>query len=78
METQVQGPFRRWVHGYHFTAAEGGFNREAVAEGYSIDSRSIQRGQLFFAVRGERLDGHDFVEAALAAGALSETRGLAE
>src|SRR5437588_2501353 len=53
------------------TAAEGGFNREAVAEGYSIDSRSIQRGQLFFAVRGERLDGHDFVEAALAAGALA-------
>ena len=33
--------------------------------GYSIDSRTLQPGDLFFAVRGERLDGHDFVEAAL-------------
>ena len=38
----------------------------AVASGYSIDSRTIQPGELFFAVQGERLDGHDFVEAALA------------
>lgn len=37
--------------------------------GYSIDSRTLRPGELFFAVRGERLDGHDFVLAALAAGA---------
>src|SRR5271169_6504408 len=37
--------------------------------GYSIDSRTIAPGELFFAVRGERFDGHDFVEAALARGA---------
>ncbi len=49
----------------------GDVNAEAWAEGYSIDSRSIQRGQLFFAVKGERLDGHDYVEAALAAGAVA-------
>ena len=36
--------------------------------GYSIDSRTLQPGELFFAVRGERLDGHDYVEAALAQG----------
>ena len=30
--------------------------------GYSIDSRTVQPGELFFAVKGERLDGHDFVE----------------
>jgi UDP-N-acetylmuramoyl-tripeptide--D-alanyl-D-alanine ligase len=35
------------------------------AQGYSIDSRSIKPGELFFAVKGERLDGHDYVEAAL-------------
>ncbi|MCZ6489546.1 MAG: UDP-N-acetylmuramoyl-tripeptide--D-alanyl-D-alanine ligase [Acidobacteria bacterium] len=39
------------------------------ATGYSIDSRTIQPGELFFAVQGQRLDGHDFVPAALAAGA---------
>jgi UDP-N-acetylmuramoyl-tripeptide--D-alanyl-D-alanine ligase len=50
--------------------AAGSFNPEAVAAGYSIDSRNIQPGELFFAVKGERLDGHDYVEAALAAGAV--------
>jgi UDP-N-acetylmuramoyl-tripeptide--D-alanyl-D-alanine ligase len=39
--------------------------------GYSIDSRTVQSGELFFAVRGERLDGHDFVAAALARGAVA-------
>jgi UDP-N-acetylmuramoyl-tripeptide--D-alanyl-D-alanine ligase len=52
------------------TSATGEFDRDASAEGYSIDSRSIKPGELFFAVRGERLDGHDFVEQALAAGAI--------
>ncbi|MGB6742586.1 MAG: UDP-N-acetylmuramoyl-tripeptide--D-alanyl-D-alanine ligase [Terracidiphilus sp.] len=42
-----------------------------VACGYSIDSRTVQPGELFFAVRGERLDGHDFVAAALARGAVA-------
>ena len=46
------------------------FDRERVATGYSIDSRTLQPGELFFAVRGERLDGHDFVDAALAKGAV--------
>ncbi|MGB9406408.1 MAG: UDP-N-acetylmuramoyl-tripeptide--D-alanyl-D-alanine ligase [Terracidiphilus sp.] len=36
-----------------------------VACGYSIDSRTVAVGELFFAVRGERLDGHDFVSAAV-------------
>ena len=53
-----------------FMRATGSFNPEAVAVGYSIDSRTIQPGELFFAVRGERLNGHEYVEAALAAGAV--------
>ena len=39
--------------------------------GYSIDSRTAHPGDLFFAVRGERLDGHDYVAAALARGAVA-------
>src|SRR5580658_5425418 len=54
-----------------FMPATGDFNAEAVATGYSIDSRTLQPGELFFAVRGERLDGHDYVEAALAKGAIA-------
>ncbi|MGA7565990.1 MAG: UDP-N-acetylmuramoyl-tripeptide--D-alanyl-D-alanine ligase [Terriglobales bacterium] len=43
----------------------------ALAQGYSIDSRTIEPGELFFAVKGERLDGHDFVEQALGRGAIA-------
>ena len=39
--------------------------------GYSIDSRTVGEGELFFAVRGERLDGHNFVESALKRGAVA-------
>jgi UDP-N-acetylmuramoyl-tripeptide--D-alanyl-D-alanine ligase len=42
-----------------------------VAHGYSIDSRTVAAGELFFAVRGERLDGHDYVAAALERGAIA-------
>ena len=42
-----------------------------LATGYSIDSRTIAPGELFFAVRGERHDGHDYVSAALERGALA-------
>src|SRR5579871_4118300 len=44
---------------------------DEVAQGYSIDSRSVEIGQLFFAVKGERLDGHDYVAAALEKGAVA-------
>ena len=42
-----------------------------VASGYSIDSRTIAPGELFFAVRGDRLDGHDFVAAAFERAAIA-------
>src|SRR5215470_1890509 len=54
-----------------FISAQGDFPREDIAHGYSIDSRTVGNGELFFAVKGERLDGHDFVPAALAQGALA-------
>jgi UDP-N-acetylmuramoyl-tripeptide--D-alanyl-D-alanine ligase len=37
--------------------------------GLSIDTRTIQPGEAFFAIQGENRDGHDFVEAALKAAA---------
>jgi UDP-N-acetylmuramoyl-tripeptide--D-alanyl-D-alanine ligase len=40
-----------------------------VVRGLSIDTRSIRPGEAFFAIQGENRDGHDFVEAALKAGA---------
>jgi len=37
--------------------------------GISIDSRTLAKGDAFFAVQGENRDGHDFVDNALKAGA---------
>ena len=54
-----------------FIAAAGNFPSEDVALGYSIDSRTITPGELFFAVKGDRFDGHDFVSAALSNGAVA-------
>ena len=37
--------------------------------GFSIDTRTLKPGDLFFAIPGERFDGHAFVSSAAAAGA---------
>lgn len=51
----------------------------ARSNGWSIDSRSVAAGDIFFAIRGERFDGHAFTKSALDRGALaavvSETGG---
>ena len=59
------GQIADWIH------ADGDFDTNAEAVGYSIDSRTIGVGELFFAVTGERMDGHDYVEAALKNGAIA-------
>ena len=43
---------------------------DALIEGWSVDSRTIRPGELFFALKGPRFDGHDFVGQALARGAV--------
>ena len=45
-------------------------DRETAIERFSIDSRAIESGQMFVAIRGERFDGHQFVSAALERGAI--------
>ena len=44
-------------------------NRTVRIEGYAIDSRAIRAGELFIAIEGQRLDGNEFVQAALEKGA---------
>ena len=39
--------------------------------GVTVDSRTVAPGDLFVAVPGERVDGHDFLAAAAAAGAVA-------
>lgn len=58
-----------------FTGAKGDFDQELVAMGYSTDSRTLNPGDLFFAIAGERFDGHDYVKAALERGAAAAIVG---
>jgi len=53
-------------------AAAGGTLRGRVSmplTGVSIDSRSVAQGDIFAAIKGDRVDGHDFAENALNSGA---------
>jgi len=40
-----------------------------VIDKVNTDSRTIKRGELFVALRGENFDGHNYVEATATAGA---------
>jgi UDP-N-acetylmuramoyl-tripeptide--D-alanyl-D-alanine ligase len=58
--------------GDEFAAATGGRPvgaMPAAVTGISIDTRSLKPGDVFFAIKGETMDGHDFASAAMAAGA---------
>jgi UDP-N-acetylmuramoyl-tripeptide--D-alanyl-D-alanine ligase len=57
------GQIADWIH------AEGDVASDVEVQGYSIDSRTVAAGELFFAVKGERMDGHDYVESAMSNGA---------
>ena len=43
----------------------------AVVTGWSVDSRTVEPGDLFFALRGAAHDGNEYVEAALTRGAVA-------
>jgi len=50
-------------------ATGAGVQASGNVSGVSIDSRSLKPGDLFVAIKGERFDGHKFVEAAFGKGA---------
>jgi UDP-N-acetylmuramoyl-tripeptide--D-alanyl-D-alanine ligase len=53
-----------WTHGRLL----GG---DAEITGVAIDTRKLQPGDLFVAIRGERADGHDYLDEAAARGAVA-------
>ena len=44
---------------------------DSLANGVSIDTRTLQKGNLYIAIAGKTFDGHDFVELAEKAGAIA-------
>jgi len=60
------------ILGSNIRAARGASElAEREPAGYSIDSRTIRPGELFFAIRGDNYDGHRFVVDAIARRALA-------
>jgi UDP-N-acetylmuramoyl-tripeptide--D-alanyl-D-alanine ligase len=53
------------------TAALGAAGEPLRASGWSIDTRTLQPGDVFFAIPGTSHDGHDFVDEAARRGALA-------
>jgi UDP-N-acetylmuramoyl-tripeptide--D-alanyl-D-alanine ligase len=51
------------------TASVSGGDGNVSIDKISTDSRTLKRGELFVALRGENFDGHKFVEAAVKTGA---------
>jgi UDP-N-acetylmuramoyl-L-alanyl-D-glutamate--2,6-diaminopimelate ligase len=47
--------------------AEGNLDQEVT--GLTYDSRQVRAGEIFFAIPGEKLDGHEFIPPALERGA---------
>lgn len=46
----------------------GSFSERSIS-GYCVDSRTLKSGELFVALKGERVDGHDFLKDAHSKGA---------
>ena len=44
-------------------------SEDTVISAVSTDSRTVKAGDLFIPIKGERFDGHDYIEKALSAGA---------
>ncbi len=58
-----------WTSAEAGNATGGQSSFDWTASGVSIDSRSLAGDELFVAIKGPRVDGHDYVAAAFAAGA---------
>lgn len=52
-------------------AVRGTANADFTVSGVEIDSRDVQPGDLFFALKGETMDGHRFIDMAFAKGAVA-------
>ncbi|MEX1140122.1 MAG: UDP-N-acetylmuramoyl-tripeptide--D-alanyl-D-alanine ligase [Bacteroidota bacterium] len=56
-------------------AMDFGGRKPLTVTGVTIDSRSVRPGDLFVALKGERVDGHDFITRAIEAGAAAVVLG---
>lgn len=55
------------LYNVHLKEVQG--NTASVVKDIQIDSRNVTSGSVFVALNGEKLDGHDYIDKAIAAGA---------
>ena len=69
MKQITAGQIAQWCGGRILCGDE-----QALVTSVCVDSRQVVAGSLFVAMPGERVDGHDYIDKAIAAGvpALSE------
>ena len=58
------------------SATKGSCKAVFKANGVVIDSRRVKKGNLFFAIKGEKFDGHDFAAKAIESGAAAVVVGF--
>lgn len=63
------GAIAMWTHGRLLDSSAG--LDDAEITGVAIDTRKLQPGDLFVAIKGERVDGHDYLDEAAARGAVA-------
>lgn len=71
--TETRPPL--WTSQEAAAATQGEARAPFTAYGVSIDTRSLQKGDIYVALKGDRLDGHDYVDAAFKAGAAAAVVG---
>ncbi|MFM7716749.1 MAG: Mur ligase domain-containing protein, partial [Microcystis sp.] len=49
--------------------AEISFSPDSLVSGINTDSRTIESGQAFLALKGDNFNGHDFIDMAIERGA---------
>jgi UDP-N-acetylmuramoyl-tripeptide--D-alanyl-D-alanine ligase len=69
MSVAADNPAGLWTSAEIAAATGGTASADFIVSGVTFDSREVQPGDLFIAMRGEDTDGHRFIDAALAAGA---------
>ena len=69
MNNPYPHPHGLWTSAEIAAATGGAASADFIVHGVTFDSREVQPGDLFIAMRGEETDGHRFIDNALAAGA---------
>ncbi|MBO5997420.1 MAG: hypothetical protein J6P93_02735 [Alphaproteobacteria bacterium] len=71
MALRSQQEIPLWTSEELKTATGGKVYKTFIGYGVSIDTRTIQPGDIFIALKGEKIDGHNYVQEALRKGAVA-------